>query len=202
LLALGRVIRGEQGTFTEGPQVKAQRVQVHDARGDGVTSPRSHSRREVVAWGTYAVIVTAGVVLVLISIASTVRFLPNAPSEFWLLSALALLVELSPLTIPHGRQQPTRLTLSLALTFAIMLLWGPAPAIVVQALALAVAALRQRRELTNVAFDVARFALAFQAAGWAEIRFGEVPTVGMDIDEIGVADVWSCRSSGSSWTTS
>jgi predicted signal transduction protein with EAL and GGDEF domain len=154
-----------------------------------VTSPRSHSRREVVAWDTYAVIVTAGVVLVLISIASTVRFLPNAPSEFWLLSALALLVELSPLTIPHGRQQPTRLALSLALTFAIMLLWGAAPAIVVQALALAVASLRQRRELTNVAFDVARFALAFQAAGWAEIRFGEVPTVGMDIDEIGVADV-------------
>ncbi len=154
-----------------------------------MTRPRTTSRRALVYWGTYAVIVTTGAALVLLSIAGTARFLPEAPIEFWLLSFLALLVELSPLTIPHERRQPTRLSVSLALTFAIMLLWGSAVAIVVQALAVGVAALRDRRALTEFAFDVARFSLAFQAASWAEDRIDGQPTLGMDLNEFGVATV-------------
>jgi diguanylate cyclase (GGDEF)-like protein len=129
------------------------------------------------------------VVLVLLSAEGTIRFLPEAPIEFWLLSALALLVELSPLTIPHERRQPTRVSVSLSLTFAIMLVWGSAVAIVVQTLALVVAALRQRRSLVEVLFDVARFSLAFEAASWAESRLGGLGTLGMDIQEFGLATV-------------
>ncbi len=151
--------------------------------------PRPTSWRARIAWGTYAVIVAAGGASVLVSVADTARFLPQAPAEFWLLSILALLVELSPLTIPHDRQQPTRASISLSVTFAIMLVWGPAAAIVVQTLALGVAALRERRSLVDFGFDVARFSLAFEAAGWAETRIGARPTLGLDIFDIGVATV-------------
>ena len=154
-----------------------------------MTRPRATSRQALVVWGTYAVIVATGAALVLLSIPGTLRFLPEAPVEFWLLSILALLVELSPLTIPHQRRYPTRLAVSLSLTFAIMLLWGSAVAIVVQTLAVGVAALRERRPLTDFAFDVARFSLAFLAASWAEGRIGGDPTLGMDFDEFGVATV-------------
>ncbi len=162
---------------------------VHNAGDMGVTRPRATSRQALVFWGTYAVIVATGGALVLLSIPGTLRFVPEAPVEFWLLSILALLVELSPLTIPHERRQPTRLTVSLSLTFAIMLLWGSAVAIVVQTLALGVAALRERRPLTEFVFDVARFSLAFRVASWAEGRIGGEATLGMDIDEFGLATV-------------
>ena len=154
-----------------------------------MTRPKAAFRQALVVRGTYAVIVATGAALVLLAIAGTLRFLPEAPVEFWLLSILALLVELSPLTIPHQRRYPTRLTVSLCLTFAIMLLWGSAVAIVVQTLALGVAALRERRPVTDFAFDVARFSLAFVAASWAEGWIGGVPALGMDIDEVGVATV-------------
>ena len=154
-----------------------------------MTRPRATSRQALVVWGTYAVIVATGAALVLLSIARTLRFLPEAPLEFWLLSILALMVELSPLTIPHQRRQPTRLAVSLCLTFAIMLLWGSAVAIVVQTLATGVATLRERRPWTDFAFDVARFSLAFQAASWAEGRLGGEPTLGTNVDEFGLAAV-------------
>jgi EAL domain-containing protein (putative c-di-GMP-specific phosphodiesterase class I)/GGDEF domain-containing protein len=154
-----------------------------------VTRPKATSRKALVVWGTYAVIVATGSALVLLSIPSTFRFLPEAPVEFWLLSILALLVELSPLTIPHQRRQPTRLAVSLSLTFAIMLLWGSAVAIVVQTLAVGVATLRERRPWTDFAFDAARFSLAFQAASWAEGRIGGESTLGVDVDEFGLATV-------------
>src|SRR5262249_33184694 len=101
----------------------------------------------------------------------------------------ALVVELSPLTIPHERRSPTRLAVSVCLTFAIMLLWGSSVAIVVQTLAIGVAALRERRPLTDIAFDVARFSLAFLAASWAERQIVGAPRLGMNIDEFGVATV-------------
>ena len=142
------------------------------------------------SWSVYAAVLAAGAAVVLVSVARTVRFLPEAPREFWLLSVVALLVELSPLTIPNDRRPPSRVAISLCLTFAIFLLWGSAVAIVVQALALSVAALRDRRPLTDFAFGVARFSLAFQAAGWAEDRVGHPPiTVGTDIGEFGVVVV-------------
>jgi diguanylate cyclase len=131
----------------------------------------------------------AGLWLVIVSIARTVTFLPDAPVEFWVLFVLAVLVDLTPLTIPHDRGPTTRLTLSLPLTFAIMLLWGAAVAIVVQTVAFGVATLRERRPFATVAFDVARFSLAFQAAYWAEGRLGGQPALGLNINEIGLPTV-------------
>jgi predicted signal transduction protein with EAL and GGDEF domain len=154
-----------------------------------VIRPKAASWQALVVWSTYAVIVGTGAALVVLSVPRTFRFMAHAPVEFWLLAALALVVELSPLTIPHERRSPTRLAVSLCLTFAIMLLWGSAVAIVVQALAVGVAALRERRPVTDFAFDAARFSLAFLAAGWAEGRIVGAPRLGMDIDEFGVATV-------------
>ena len=151
--------------------------------------PRAASWQVLGVWGTYSVIVATGAVLVVRSIVGASHFLAHAPLEFWLLAIIALVVELRPLTIPHDQRSPTRVAVSLCLTFAIMLLWGSAVAIVVQTLAIGVAALRERRPLSDVAFDVARFSLAFLVAGWVESRIVGEPRLGMDIDEFGGATV-------------
>jgi predicted signal transduction protein with EAL and GGDEF domain len=142
--------------------------------------------RRVIAFATYLLIAASGIALILYSLPGFVRFLPAAPHEFWALLIVSLLLESAPLVLPHVSRQPTQLAVSLSLTFAILLLWGPAVAIVVQALALGVAELRVRRPLTDFAITVARFSVAFQVAGWADlwVRPGPV-TVGMNIDEFG-----------------
>jgi predicted signal transduction protein with EAL and GGDEF domain len=152
-----------------------------------VTRSRSTARSRL-TWITYAVIIVSGAALAVGSIPALVRFLPGAPREFWLLWGLALLVETTPLVIPHGHRQPSRPSASLCITFAIMLLWGAAVAIVVQVLALGVAALRVRQPLSELAFNAARFSLAFQAAWWSLERTGDAPPrIGVSITELGIA---------------
>jgi diguanylate cyclase (GGDEF)-like protein len=151
-----------------------------------VTGPMSTARRTL-ARATYVLIVTLGAALTLVAVVHTVHFLPTAPTEFWALAAAALLVELSPLTIPHGLKPPTQLVVSLCLTFAILLLWGPGPATVVQTVALSLAAVRDPGRLNVIAFAVARYACAFQAAGWAESQFQQPAALGLTTAEFGIA---------------
>lgn len=106
------------------------------------------SRRSV-ANALQTIILLAGWAAVAMSVPVFVRRVPAAPPEFWILVLIALLIELVPLVIPHKRKQSTQLAASLSLTFGMLLLWGPAVAIVVQTLALGVAQLRLRRSLTD-----------------------------------------------------
>jgi hypothetical protein len=72
----------------------------------------------------------------------------------------------------------TAVHLSLCFTFAIMLLWGPGPAVAVQFCAVMVAELRQRLGGSRAVITAARMALALVAA---DAVFSEVgpPTLGL-----------------------
>src|SRR5690349_20982483 len=100
--------------------------------------------------------------LVLWNLPGAIRFAIHAPSGFWAMALLAVLVDL-PI---FGRRElavRVRLTLSVCFTFAIFVLWGAAPAIVVQALA-GVSLLAQRTSWLARIYGTARLVWALAAA--------------------------------------
>ncbi len=104
--------------------------------------------------------------LVAWALPSSVAFFARAPVEFWAIASLALGIDL-PLSAASRRIGVPRTTLSVCFTFAIFLLWGAAPAIVVQALAAAVAAVGQRHNPARAIFLVGRLVCALAAAEFA-----------------------------------
>jgi len=140
--------------------------------------------RKILVQSTWAVILAAGWVTVLVAIPDFLRALPGAPREFWVLLVVALLAEVAPLVIPHEHRRPTKLAASLSLTFAMLLLFGPAVAIVVQTLSLGVAQLRLPRPWAFFALDVARYSIAFTVTDWVVASAGHAPVaVGMVLTE-------------------
>jgi diguanylate cyclase (GGDEF)-like protein len=91
--------------------------------------------------------------------------LPTAdlPVAFWLMAALAAVADARPFT-PPGRRQTLAVFPSVCLTFAILLAWGPGPAIVVQAVAVAVSSHRMRHAVWRAVFNLGQYTLAFGAA--------------------------------------
>jgi diguanylate cyclase (GGDEF)-like protein len=87
----------------------------------------------------------------------------DLPVEFWLMAALATFADARPFT-PPGRRQTLAVFPSVCLTFAIMLAWGPGPAIMVQAAAVAVSSWRMRHAVWRAVFNVGQYTLAFGAA--------------------------------------
>jgi len=89
-------------------------------------------------------------------------------SDGWSLSAigftmtavLAVAADSMPVTLP-GRWNTAAIFPSIAFTFAIMLALGPAPAIVVQALAVAVSSWRLKHAVWRAMFNIGQYALAF-----------------------------------------
>jgi len=111
----------------------------------------------------FTVVAAAAAVLV-VAVPETIRFLGTAPSGFWATSLAALLVDV-PLFGVTGREDiRVRSTLSVCFTFAIFVLWGAGPAIVVQALAGAVTVVGQRYDPAAGVYLVARLILALAAA--------------------------------------
>jgi diguanylate cyclase (GGDEF) domain len=108
-----------------------------------------------------AAAVAAG--LVIWALPATVRFLPEAPSGFWAMVLLGTLVDIPIYAFAVRAGQPARTTLSACFTFAIFLLYGAEPAIVVQAVAATVAALAQRYSVLGGAFLTARLVCALAA---------------------------------------
>jgi diguanylate cyclase (GGDEF)-like protein len=108
-------------------------------------------------------VVAVAAALLAWAIPPAVRFATEAPSGFWAISLMAVLVDVPFLALARGLGEPPRATLSVSFTFAIFLVWGAAPAIVVQAVAAAAAGLGQRRG-SRVVFLVARLVCALAAA--------------------------------------
>jgi diguanylate cyclase (GGDEF)-like protein len=80
-----------------------------------------------------------------------------------LFAVLVLVGELLPIEVPR-RYTPDRMTISTAFAFAILLEFGPLPAIVVYAVASAVADVVARSSPTTVLFNVAQYVLSIAAA--------------------------------------
>jgi len=103
--------------------------------------------------------------LVVLALVRAWQFIPHAPVSFWALTILALIADMSLFGVDRRGGPPiTRTTLSVCFTFAIFLLFGAAPAIVVQACAAAASAWGQRLPLLRGVFLGTRLVLALAAA--------------------------------------
>ncbi|WP_326560556.1 putative bifunctional diguanylate cyclase/phosphodiesterase [Micromonospora sp. NBC_01796] len=89
--------------------------------------------------------------------------IPQLPPAFWVMAALAAVSDARPFT-PPGRRQSSAVFPSICFTFAILLGWGPAPAIAVQAVAVLVSGFRLRHAPWRIVFNIAQYACALTAA--------------------------------------
>src|SRR5262245_18313063 len=74
---------------------------------------------------------------------SAAHFFVQAPALIWATAALAVLID-APLFIDPGDDVRVRSTLSVSVCFAILLIWGAGPAVVVQVVAAIVTGIGQR----------------------------------------------------------
>ncbi|MGE5156406.1 MAG: EAL domain-containing protein [Betaproteobacteria bacterium] len=112
-----------------------------------------------------AVVVTAfAATVVVLAFPGAIRFAVGAPREFWAMALGALVVDVPLFGITRREDLRLRSTLSVCFTFAIFVLFGAAPAIIVQALAGAVTVVGQRYEPSAGYYFVARLVLATAAA--------------------------------------
>ncbi|BCB87460.1 putative bifunctional diguanylate cyclase/phosphodiesterase [Phytohabitans suffuscus] len=116
--------------------------------------------------------------------------LPDLPAAFWVMAGLAVLVDSRPFT-PPGRRQSSAVFPSTCFTFAIMLGWGLAPAVAVQAAAVVVSSWRMRHVWWRAAFNIGQYALAlFAAYGVSRLA---------DLDRVGWGDVAVVAAAAGAW---
>jgi len=94
---------------------------------------------------------------------SAATFFVQAPALFWATAALAVLID-APLFIDPGDDVRVRSTLSVSVCFAILLIWGAGPAVVVQVVAAIVTGIGQRYFALGTVFFTSRLVVAFAAA--------------------------------------
>lgn len=128
--------------------------------------------RRVAAFTVTGLAAVVAAALVVWAVPATVRFLPQAPSGFWAMVLLGTLVDIPIYALTRRAGQTARTTLSACFTFAIFLLYGAEPAIVVQAVAGTVAALTQRYSALGGVFLTARLVCAL-AAGELAVLLSE-----------------------------
>ena len=95
-----------------------------------------------------------------------------APAGLCVIAVLAIAVDSQSFTAP-GRGPGSTVFPSIAFTFALLLGWGLAPAVAVQAAAVIVSAIRLRHAPWRAAFNAGQYALALAAASWV-LRLGGV----------------------------
>jgi len=123
-------------------------------------------------FGFVAAVVAAGVAVSAVPLAALVALVPDLPTAFWAMAALAVLCDSRPFT-PPGRRQSSAVFPSICFAFAIMLAWGVGPAIAVQAAAVVVASWRMGHRPWRAVFNIAQYALALAAAGLVTRAAGE-----------------------------
>jgi diguanylate cyclase (GGDEF)-like protein len=109
-------------------------------------------------------------IVVLIAVAVVAPSLTELPAvlravdpEFWLIAVLAVAVDTRPLRAP-GRAPLASVFPSIAFTFALLLGWGLAPAVIVQLLAVIVSSIRLDHAPWRAVFNAGQYAIAFAAA--------------------------------------
>lgn len=119
--------------------------------------------RELPFFSYVGAVCVLALALVAPQIPALAHLLHHGPGTYWLLASLAVLADLRPFPPPGGR--PTSAVFpSICFTFAILLMWGFAAAVVVQAAAVAVSSIRLRHRPWRAAFNASQYALAFAAA--------------------------------------
>jgi diguanylate cyclase (GGDEF)-like protein len=115
--------------------------------------------------------------------------LGSIPAEFWALAGLAVIADLRPFPARNWLRPLLRVFLSLAFTFAILLVWGVLAAVSVQALAIGAGAIRLQWGVRHTVGLIARFALAFAAAG-AVLSLPGAPDVSVGVHISGADAVY------------
>jgi diguanylate cyclase (GGDEF)-like protein len=94
---------------------------------------------------------------------------------FWLLAGLLLLGELRPV-VASGAYDPEGVTVSTAFVFAILFSWGPWPALLVQAVAIAAGEVARRKRPWQVVFNTGQYVLSLSAAAAVLHLLGSRPS--------------------------
>src|SRR5579859_205553 len=138
-------------------------------RPRGIAVPRAFVR--------YAWLTTATVVVLFASIGWTLSWRVGNPVLFWLLAVFTLVGELLPIPVPR-RNGLTRITISTAFAFAILLRFGLAPAVSVYVASVVIADASSRVAPIKILFNAAQYALAISAAGAVWMLAGGLSPVG------------------------
>ncbi len=133
------------------------------------------------ALGVYSYVALVVIVAALV-VAPSFRDLPDVvranDAEMWLIAALAVLVDARPFATP-GRIRAATVFPSIAFTFALLLGWGLAVAVTVQATAVVVSSFRLRHAPWRGLFNVSQYALSFAAAALV-LNLAHVPHLSED----------------------
>ncbi|QDY06909.1 EAL domain-containing protein [Micromonospora sp. HM134] len=117
------------------------------------------------------------------------------PAAFWTMAVLAVGCDARPF-VPSGRRQTSAVFPSTCFTFAILLGWGLGPAVLVQAVAVAVSGIRLGHAPWRTTFNAAQYACALAAAHLV-LRLG--PGGLFDGDRLGWTDVLAVGGATATW---
>src|SRR5262245_5252609 len=128
-----------------------------------LTLPRTKAPQRSGAFGAYAAVIgLIGVTMVALHPAQLA--VAAAKPACWLMTGLALAVAAQAFVVTDRRGQPIVTCPSLCFTFAILLCWGVAPAIVAQTASVAVVGLRLRTSIGHTLLVAAQYSVAYAAA--------------------------------------
>jgi diguanylate cyclase (GGDEF)-like protein len=144
-------------------------VLVIGPRPRGIAVPRTFIR--------YAWLTAAAVAVLFAAVGWSLSWQVNDPAVFWLLSIFTLVGELLPIPVPR-RNGLTRITISTAFAFAILLRFGLAPAVSVYVASVVIADASSRVAPIKILFNAAQYALAISAAGAVWMLAGGLSPVG------------------------
>jgi diguanylate cyclase (GGDEF)-like protein len=144
-----------------------------------VASPAEETpSRGWTAWWAYLtlIFVGSGWLIVLSARALTHDHLYGSPSAFVLIAALLVLGELRPV-VASGSYDPDGVSLSTAFVFAILLIWGPAPAIILQFASISMREVLMRKSWWRVIFNAGQYAICLATASGVLRLFGISPSL-------------------------
>jgi diguanylate cyclase (GGDEF)-like protein len=118
--------------------------------------------REKAFFGYVALVCVVALAIVIPALPELRDVPSHSPATYWLLAVLAVVADLRPFPPPGG--QRSVVFPSICFTFAILLMWGFAAAVVVQTAAVVASAVRMQHRPWRAAFNAAQYAIAFGAA--------------------------------------
>jgi diguanylate cyclase (GGDEF)-like protein len=136
------------------------------------------SRGWALWWGYLTVIFVGSAALIGVSArAVTHAQLPGSASAFVMLAVLLVLGELRPV-VASGSYDIDGVSVSTAFVFAILLIWGLAPAVLLQFVAIMMREFLMRKEWWRVLFNAGQYAICLGAAALVLRAFGIHATLG------------------------
>ncbi|MFL5767896.1 MAG: sensor histidine kinase [Actinomycetota bacterium] len=118
-------------------------------------------------------IAVAGLAVFCVSFVASMETLATAGVVYWLFAVLLVLGECFPIKAPRrGEPEPQEITTSTTFAFALLILYGTAPACIALALASVIGDLRQHKSVWKTLYNVSQYMLALGAAGAVYALFG------------------------------